>query len=238
MASNLVLRLFYLLLALLPGLLWLRHYYLRDIFEPEPKALVARLFGLGALGFGAAYLLQSAIYNLDSQHYYILQGKDFLPAALRAFLVVASTEELIKLLIVYVFIFKNPEFDEPMDGVVYSIACALGFSTVENANYMYTYDTFLVVRMLFSCFLHAGCSGLAGYYLGRAKFSESGRFLWCLQGLVLAWLLHGLYDFFVFSELYMALILIIILLWLVKEFLDSRIDDALERSPFKDAPQV
>ena len=103
---------------------------------------------------------------------------------------------------------------------------------------MYTYDAFLVVRRLSSCFLHAGCSGLAGYYLGRAKFAEDGRFLWCLQGLVMAWLLHGLYDFFVFSELYMALILIIILLWLVKEFLDSRIDDALERSPFKDDPQV
>ena len=226
------------LLALLPGLLWLRHYYLRDIFEPEPKILVARLFGLGALGFGAAYLLQSTIYHLDGSSYDLLQGKDFLPAALRAFLVVASSEEFIKLLIVYVFIFKNPEFDEPMDGVVYSIACALGFSTVENANYMYTYDSFLVVRMLFSCFLHAGCSGLAGYYLGRAKFSDEGKWKWVIQGLLLAWLLHGLYDFFVFSELYMALILIIILLWMVKEFLDSRIDDALERSPFKDDPQV
>ena len=237
--SNICLGIFYLVLALLPGLLWLGHYYSRDIYEPEPKILVAKLFGTGILGFFLAYSLQSSIYSLVTDFSFLFKIEPHIFLLVKAFLIVALSEEVIKLALVYVFIFYDAEFDEPMDGVVYSIACALGFATMENASYMYTYGSYLWPRMLFSCFLHAGCSGLAGYYLGLAKFtSTTSPYSLITKGLILSWALHGLYDYIVFSKQYLALVLIIILLWAVKNFLDSGIYDALERSPYKHPNQL
>jgi len=238
--SDILLRGSYLALALLPGLLWLRHYYLKDVFEPEPKALVARMFALGAVAFVAAYAIQVAMLRAAASYGFPLTAAGTVPAAVRAFGVVSLSEECIKLFFVWWFVFGHAEFDEPMDGVVYAISCALGFATIENASYMYTYEssTILMVRMVFSCFLHAGCSGLAGYHLGRAKFDRGRALGHVTIGLSAAWFLHGLYDFFVFSRWFHALFLIIGLLWLVKLFLDSRIEDALERSPFKPADDI
>ena len=49
------------LLASAPALFWLWLYYRRDRWEKEPKALVLKLFGLGALVAIPAYLLEGAL---------------------------------------------------------------------------------------------------------------------------------------------------------------------------------
>lgn len=222
-------------LALLPGLLWLWYFWARDEYEPEPLALVARLFVAGAGAFAFAWglerLAQTALENWTLPQTLHPLGY----AALRAFGVVAPTEEGLKALVVLLFAYPNEEFDEPMDGVVYASSAALGFATVENVSYVLAFDgATLVVRAAFCCFLHAGCSGLVGYYLGRAKFAPPHlRVRTALRGLVLAWFLHGTYDFFVFSGWYAALFVIVALLWGVKAFLDQGITDALRRSPFR-----
>jgi protease PrsW len=225
-------------LALLPGLLWLWYFWARDEFEPEPLALVARLFlaGAGAFVFawGLEQLAQSALEGAGIKALVHPLGY----AALWAYGVIAPIEEVLKALVVLLFAYPNAEFDEPMDGVVYASSAALGFATVENISYVLAFDgATLVIRAGFCCFLHAGCSGLVGYYLGRAKFAPAHlRIGTAIRGLVLAWFLHGTYDFFVFSGWYAALFLIVVLLWGVKLFLDQGISDALRRSPFRPPP--
>ena len=49
-----------------------------------------------------------------------------------AFIVAGFTEELFKFLVVRTTIYKSPYFDEPIDGLVYSSAAALGFASLEN----------------------------------------------------------------------------------------------------------
>jgi protease PrsW len=89
-----------------------------------------------------------------------------------------------------------------MDGIVYTIVASLGFAVVENM--LYVIRTGIVVALLRAVTavpLHALASGLMGYYLGVAKFitdKTSERKLF-IKGLGLAILVHGLYNFFLFS---------------------------------------
>ena len=105
--------------ALGPCLFWLWFFIRRDRLEPEPQALVARLFFLGCASVVPAALLEAPI-----------------PAPLDAILGAPVIEELTKLLVVYLFIYRHVEFDEPMDGITYGVSCALGFATAENLFYV------------------------------------------------------------------------------------------------------
>lgn len=225
----------YALLAVVPGLVWLWYFWRRDRFEPEPRALVLKVFAWGALMVPLASGLEWA-------------AQEFLPAArgmpwwedlrllLMAFVVVALVEELLKFLVVRIRMMPDPEFDEPMDGIIYAVAAGLGFATAENLVYIFRFGaTVLIVRVVFSVFLHAGCSGICGYYLGRAKFEPERALRHQALGLSLAIGIHGLYDFLVFRRYFWGLILIMALLYLVKAFLDLRVGDALVDSPFRPA---
>ena len=107
-------------IAVAPCLFWLWFFIRRDRLEPEPRGLVARLFFLGCLSVFPAALLEMPV-----------------PSPLDAVLAAPIFEELCKLLVVYLFVYRNVEFDEPMDGITYGVACALGFATVENIFYVF-----------------------------------------------------------------------------------------------------
>ena len=53
------------------------------------------------------------------------------------------------------------------------------------------------------------------------------------MGLSTAIAIHGLYDFLVFKRYFWGLVFIVLLLYLVKAFLDHRVGDALVASPFR-----
>ena len=145
--------------ALGPCLFWLWFFIRRDRLEPEPRGLVARLFFLGCLSVFPAALLESPV-----------------PAPLDAILAAPVIEELTKLLVVYWFIYRNTEFDEPMDGITYGVSCALGFATAENLFYVLGAHEqamgLAVVRALLSVPGHALWAVLWGYGLGRMKFAN------------------------------------------------------------------
>lgn len=223
----------YALLALVPGMVWLRHFWKMDRFEPEPRALVVKIFALGACAVPVASVLEWVAGGLIPSH----RGSPLwenLRLLLMAFFVVAFVEELLKFAVVRIRMMPDPEFDEPMDGIIYAVAAGLGFATAENVLYVFRFGaTVLVVRVLFSVFLHAGCSGICGYYLGRAKFEPERALRHQLVGLGAAIAIHGLYDFLVFKRYFWGLAFIVLLLVGVKAFLDHRVGDALVSSPFR-----
>ena len=55
--------------------------------------------------------------------------------ALISFFVIGLGEEFFKASATYFTIYKNQEFNEPMDGIVYSVTTGIGFSVVENILY-------------------------------------------------------------------------------------------------------
>ena len=118
--------------------------------------------------------------------------------AIGCFLVIGPCEELAKFLAVRLFVYRNKEFNEPLDGIIYAAAAALGFASLENVLYVIDWHTghiqwgALGIRSLFALPGHVIFSTTWGYALGRRKFDAKYR-VWPM--VLLAALLHGLYDF-------------------------------------------
>jgi len=53
-----------------------------------------------------------------------------------AFFVVGLGEELLKYLVVVLYAFRKPSFNEPFDGIVYAVMVSLGFAAFENIIYV------------------------------------------------------------------------------------------------------
>lgn len=183
-------------LALAPGIFWAWYFYRRDKYDPEPAALIVKIFLLGVLvTFPVAFV--EGFFGL------------FIASPLIMGVVVAPVvEEYGKFAVVRRFAYRDTEFDEPMDGIVYAAAAALGLASLENVLYVFSaYLTSpalalstIAVRAIFSVPGHALFSGVWGYALGRAKFAApEQRSGIVLRGLVLGMVLHGIFNFLLFS---------------------------------------
>ncbi|RMG64363.1 MAG: PrsW family intramembrane metalloprotease, partial [Calditrichaeota bacterium] len=113
-------------LGFAPALFWLAYFYRKDRLEPEPRRLVLRTHLWGIFCAFPAAALE-----------YLLPFNQWTMSVVGAPVV----EESAKFLAVYLTIFRNPEFDEPMDGIVYGVAAALGFAALENVGYLYNAHT-------------------------------------------------------------------------------------------------
>ena len=171
------------LLAFAPALFWMWFFYRRDRWEPEPKRLVLKLFLLGALSAAPVYWIQT---HLPGGHVLLFD----------LFVRVAFVEEFFKILPVLLFACWHRQFNEPMDGIIYAIAAALGFATVENVLYGVLFDSprLILYRAFSSTLAHVGFSGILGYHVGRAKFMPrlgKRRTALALLGVTVV---HGVYD--------------------------------------------
>ncbi len=97
------------------------------------------------------------------------------------------------------FVYRHREFDEPLDGIIYAAAAALGFASFENVLYVIDFQhggqvqwSTLVARSLMAFPGHVIFAATWGYGLGRKKFHPRWP-LWAT--LIAASLLHGTYDF-------------------------------------------
>jgi len=210
--------------ALAPALFFVWYFYRVDIYEPEPKLKVIKMFFLGCASTVAA-----------TGVHYLLWGIPFFRYAWTG---APLIEETMKFLFCFFFIFKDAEFDEPVDGLVYSSAAALGFAAVENI--LYCYNAFnndqllevAAVRALLSVPAHALSSGFWGYAMGVAKFINRKKIIILSAGVVLSITSHGLFNFFASGNyiMFLLLILLVLVLWKVIRWLTR---DLLDISPFK-----
>lgn len=230
---------FDLAVALVPALAWLAWFLRKDRYEPEPRGLVLRAFVYGMAIVPAALVLERQLDALLAP----FARASALPRWAHLALLVAPLEELLKFAVVRLRFYPDPEFNEPVDGIVYATTVAIGFATLENALYMrWAGAGTLVYRSLAATMLHLGCSGLVGYALGRRKFSTHrpivGR---AVAGAVL---LHAGFDVMVAygaegaGPLRAGLVLgaLATFLWWLYATLDLSIDESLERSPFRPRP--
>lgn len=177
--------------ALVPSLLLMVYFHTQDVF-PEPPRILWRTFGLGIVivvpVVAMAWPLSLLADGLDGP---LAHG------FATAFLGAAIPEEFFKLLVVWLYAARRPEFDEPIDGVVYGVAASLGFASLENI--LYVSDGGIgvaVMRAVTAVPSHAFLGAIMGLYVARARFSpvaERGR--WLRRAFFVPTLLHGLYDF-------------------------------------------
>ena len=101
--------------------------------------------------------------------------------------------------------YNNKEFNEPYDGITYSVMVSMGFASVENILYIFKssnpIDTGLM-RMFTAVPAHATFAVIMGYFMGLARFSENRKFFYLAAGLLAAVFMHGTYDFFIYLEYY------------------------------------
>jgi RsiW-degrading membrane proteinase PrsW (M82 family) len=218
-----------LVLAVAPGLFLTWFFYTRDRYDREPKRLVAKTFAYGLLSPILAF-------PLELFGGMIIPQSNYLPVLLlHVFLVVGLTEEGVKLLCVRLSAYGSNAFNEVMDGIVYTAAAALGFATVENILYALTRGLgATLIRGITSVPGHALMGGIMGYYVGLAKSTPQKETDLALEGLVIAMVLHGLYDFVIFAfPAPWNLASMILLLIFMTTFLRRLINNAELQSPLR-----
>jgi protease PrsW len=165
-------------IALAPALFWFWFFARRDR-NPEPAWLLLRTFAWGMAMVLPAVLLESAIEEVFG--------------VMAVFLLVGLIEEGCKFLAA-LSVVKRQEFDEPIDGLIYATAAALGFATLENVLYLLNHGASLIfVRGSISTLGHILFAGTWGYAMSLKRFS-GGRYL-LRRGWLLAALLHTIFNF-------------------------------------------
>jgi RsiW-degrading membrane proteinase PrsW (M82 family) len=194
------------IIAIIPPIALMAYVLYMDREEPEPLSYVILVMFLGAVA-----VLPAALIEIGLQLLPIFQMGGWAGAAINSFLVIAPTEELLKLLVVILFVWKNKNFNEENDGIVYVGTAAIGFALFENL--LYVLDEGIAVgimRAVTSIPLHTFTGILMGYYVGIAKFAADpktrrGKIL---KGLFIAYLFHAVYDTLVLSETGAALLIV------------------------------
>jgi protease PrsW len=177
-------------LAVAPGLAIAFFIYSRDK-EKEPGYLLRKTFLWGMLSTIPAILIEQRWHSFGFD-----KTADLGDTAFYALIVVALSEEIAKFFFLRRYIYRHKEFNEPFDGIVYSVMIALGFATLENIFYAYSYGIETTIWRMFTAVpSHAADGIIMGYFVGMAKFKSEKRTLYLALGLFGATLFHGAYDF-------------------------------------------
>lgn len=194
-----------LILSIAPAIFLLIYFYKKDVLKPEPQQSIRRAFFIGLLSILPTIIIGDFINDIFLNS---LQEKLFfwLNVTIKSFISAAFLEEGLKLLAVLIFIFRREEFDEAVDGIIYTVTVSLGFAAFENVMYSINDTGIALLRAFTAVPGHAFWSGIMGFYIGLAKTRQSNAYL--IKGFFWAVLLHGLYNFFVFSESYLAFLII------------------------------
>jgi RsiW-degrading membrane proteinase PrsW (M82 family) len=187
----------WLLLAIAPGIAISLYVILKDEYNKEPRRHLLFSFLLGMAAIFPALVIESLLSLVQDGPYF----KTIPGIAFKAFFSVALVEELSKFLMLYAYAYRQPEFDEPFDGIVYAVMVGMGFATLENIFYVYQYGMVTGwVRMFMAVPAHASFAILMGYFMGKAKFDHALQTKLIVAGIFWASFFHGGYDFFLFLQ--------------------------------------
>lgn len=185
-------------LAVAPGCAIVFYIYWKDKYDREPLKYLVISFFLGMLCIIPAIFIQLGLQP-SLKHYFPNNSISYF--SLLAFIVVALSEELCKFVALRLYAYPHREFDEPFDGITYSVMIGMGFATLENIEYVLNYGFATgVIRMFMSVPAHATFAVLMGYYMGLAKFDRKHSLRHMLRGLLLSTFFHGAFDFFLFLQ--------------------------------------
>lgn len=185
------------LVSILPGILWLFYFYRKDLYEPEPKKLIGKVFLGGMLMVLPAGYLEG--FGRDGLALARESGDFFLIFFYSLFLI-GLIEEGLKFLVLGFVLRPFGELDEPVDGIIYGITVGLGFAALENL--LYTQALGIQVglwRAVVTSLAHAAFTGWGARLLTRSY--RAHRFRRFLGGWGLAFFFHGLYDFLLLTGL-------------------------------------
>jgi protease PrsW len=177
-------------IALIPAIIIGFYTYFRDKYEKEPILMLAKGFLLGVL-MVIPVLVIEYLLGLCTGYF-----AGFSKAVYDAFVVASLTEESLKYFFVYILIWKNLNFNEKFDGIVYAVFVSLGFASIENIMYVFSTNTITVglLRAFTAVPFHAINGIIMGFYLGLAKFISANKIRHLIYAGILPFMFHGFYD--------------------------------------------
>ena len=195
--------------GLLPSLIWLYFLLKEDARHPEPKMLIVFAFVAGMAAVPLALPLEQ-------------YAKAHLTDNVSVLTAWALVEEMLKYIMVALFILWRRAVDEAPDYVIYMVTVALGFAAAENVLFLidpissgsfatsfFTGD----VRFLGSTLLHVVASAAIGFaFAFSARSHPFSRMTSAALGLILAIALHTSFNMLIMStgasNTFMALFLV------------------------------
>ncbi len=179
--------------ALLPVVVLAIYIYRQDKFQKEPLHMLVKAFLFGILSIFPAILLEQML-SLFAPVGGVAKG------VYTGYVVAGFSEELSKLLLLYLAVWRSRYFDEYFDGIVYAAFVSLGFACFENFNYVFGQDTFAsalstgTMRAILSVPGHFLFGVTMGYYVALLKFEKTHRFANRAKALLVPMMLHGTFD--------------------------------------------
>ncbi len=223
------------LVAIVPGLVISYYIFYIDKYERESFLPLAICFLLGILATFPALWAQEYLDSL---------GFDEVGSLLRTFVYalvgVALVEEIGKFICLVAYPYHRPFFNEPLDGIVYSVMIGMGFATFENILYAQSFGIeTILVRAITAVPAHGVFGVIMGYFVGLAKFDADRKYWLLFQGLLFSVTLHAIYDFFLLQQIYEGLMGLALLCLALGISLSRRlIKSHLEISPFQNEDEI
>jgi len=187
------------IISVLPSVLILLYLYKKEKYEQEPLSLLLKAFILGALSTVCvlvAVFIINLIIPIEPN-----TGNHLLDSFVTSFFGAAIPEEMLKFIMLYLLIWKNKNFSERFDGIIYSVFVSLGFATLENIVYVLQNGAEVaLVRALTAVPAHALLGVAMGYYFSYAKFLPESESKYLARSIYVPVVLHGVYDFLIFSQ--------------------------------------
>ncbi|MCE9628545.1 MAG: PrsW family intramembrane metalloprotease [Candidatus Vogelbacteria bacterium] len=214
-----------------PALVWLFFWLREDNRRPEPIGLILRTFLLGGLFVFLAFILQRSTVPLMENAYNLSFDLSnpgwswgFFFASVPFLLVWAFIEEIVKFLATVIAAFSSKSFDEPIDAMVYIITAAIGFAAIENTFFLINTLTsgennlyFILtgnLRFLGATVVHIVSSAVVGGAIALTFCSSvKKRILTFVFGLIIATLLHTIFNFFIIVSSTAQMFKIFLVLW-------------------------
>ncbi len=197
--------------GLFPALAWLWFWRREDSKHPEPRRLIALAFFAGMVCVVIVIPIQKFVAPY-------LVGQTII------FSVWSAIEEITKYLAARFTVLRRREDDEPIDPVIYMVTVALGFAAAENALFLLSPlagDTLLQtvitgnLRFVGATLLHVLSSAMIGVFIAFAFYrSRQTKRLYAFIGVILACLLHALFNFLILNTAEEHLLRTFGLVWL------------------------
>lgn len=219
----------------LPSFLWLWFWLKEDRQNPEPKMMIVGTFIAGGLSVFAAFYLEretavnfdlSTLENAKINFSPIWNGIKASYPLIVLFFGWALIEEFVKYVAAMIAAFRNKNFNEPVDAMIYMITAALGFAALENS--LFLLKTFRLgmggfdfllngnLRFFGATLLHIFSSAIVGVAIGLS-FQITGwrKIFRIILGVLIAALLHALFNFFIIINDGENIFKVMVVLWVL-----------------------
>ena len=228
--------------ALLPALLLGWWIYRKDSVRPEPPQMLFKAF---FYGMGSAFLSLVITTIMGVMGIMVYDLGSYVGAVSTALFAAAVPEEIAKLTMLWIFLRKNPYYDEYFDGIVYAACVGLGFAGAENILYLLQSEDWVgtgIVRGLTAVPAHFAIACAMGYFYSKRHFGDrSNLTAACILGVPI--IIHWVYDALAFSEMLAAPalsvvlnILFVLLIWRVYKSTMRRIGDLQQQDQARMTP--